>query len=204
MSGASFAVLHALRLKGFADTSVIAGVSRVAEVDVAERLRAAAEERLVAHRSGRVSGWTLTPAGRQRHRELVVEELDAAGVRAQIDAAYRGFLAVNGELLEACTAWQVRNGAPNDHTDRAYDDAVVGRLAEIDDAVQPVCRELGSALSRFGDYGPRLARARQRVESGEHDWFTRPMIDSYHTVWFELHEDLLATLGIERSREVSG
>ena len=26
------------------------------------------------------------------------------------------------------------------------------------------------------------------------------MIDSYHTVWFELHEDLLATLGIERDR----
>ena len=29
------------------------------------------------------------------------------------------------------------------------------------------------------------------------------MIDSYHTVWFELHEDLLATLGIERSSEGS-
>ncbi len=27
------------------------------------------------------------------------------------------------------------------------------------------------------------------------------MIDSYHTVWFELHENLLATLGIERARE---
>jgi hypothetical protein len=23
-------------------------------------------------------------------------------------------------------------------------------------------------------------------------------MDSYHTVWFELHEDLLATLGLER------
>jgi hypothetical protein len=29
------------------------------------------------------------------------------------------------------------------------------------------------------------------------------MIDSYHTVWFELHEDLLSTLGIERSKEGS-
>jgi hypothetical protein len=27
------------------------------------------------------------------------------------------------------------------------------------------------------------------------------MIDSYHTVWFELHEDLLATLGRQRSQE---
>ena len=36
------------------------------------------------------------------------------------------------------------------------------------------------------------------------EWFTRPMIDSYHTVWFELHENLLATLGIERAREQAG
>jgi hypothetical protein len=27
------------------------------------------------------------------------------------------------------------------------------------------------------------------------------MIPSYHTIWFELHEDLLATLGIERGSE---
>jgi hypothetical protein len=27
-----------------------------------------------------------------------------------------------------------------------------------------------------------------------------PLIDSFHTVWFELHEHLLATLGIERGR----
>jgi hypothetical protein len=27
------------------------------------------------------------------------------------------------------------------------------------------------------------------------------MIESYHTVWFELHEDLLATLGIQRAGE---
>jgi hypothetical protein len=27
------------------------------------------------------------------------------------------------------------------------------------------------------------------------------VIDSYHTVWFELHEDLLSTLGIERASE---
>ena len=33
------------------------------------------------------------------------------------------------------------------------------------------------------------------------EWFTKPVIDSYHTVWFELHEDLLATLGIERASE---
>ena len=42
-----------------------------------------------------------------------------------------------------------------------------------------------------------------RVTEGDRDWFTKPTIDSYHTVWFELHEDLLATLGLERSSERS-
>ena len=40
--------------------------------------------------------------------------------------------------------------------------------------------------------------------AGDTDWFTKPMIPSYHTVWFELHEDLLATLGIERGSEGGG
>src|SRR5918994_378376 len=47
----------------------------------------------------------------------------------------------------------------------------------------------------------RLAgSARRRVEDGEHDWFTSPRIDSYHTVWMELHEELLVALGRERGR----
>jgi hypothetical protein len=39
------------------------------------------------------------------------------------------------------------------------------------------------------------------VVAGQVDWFTHPLIDSYDTVWFELHEDLLATLAVERSKE---
>jgi hypothetical protein len=39
------------------------------------------------------------------------------------------------------------------------------------------------------------------VHGGDHDWFTMPVIDSYHTIWFELHENLLATLNLERADE---
>jgi hypothetical protein len=34
------------------------------------------------------------------------------------------------------------------------------------------------------------------VASGETIWLTRPIIDSYHTVWFELHEELIAATGL--------
>ena len=32
---------------------------------------------------------------------------------------------------------------------------------------------------------------------------TKPVIESYHTVWFELHEDLLVTLGLDRAAETA-
>ena len=198
-------VLHTVRLKGFADAEPVAAASGLLVDDVVAELERGRDAGLVARREGRISGWSLTPDGRADVSERVRAELDASGARTVVEQAYRAFLAVNKDLLGVCTDWQLRpvNGqqATNDHSDAAYDEQVVKRLREIDDAVQPVCDELAGALDRFGRYGPRLSTALTKVEAGESDWFTKPLIDSYHTVWFELHEDLLATLGIERGSE---
>ena len=56
-------------------------------------------------------------------------------------------------------------------------------------------------MARYGGYGARFAQAISRLDAGELEYFTKPIIDSYHTIWFELHEDLLSSLGIERSQE---
>ena len=203
-SEARLLVLHGLRLGGFVEPDVVAARSGLAEAQVSELLAAALADGLARRRDGRVSGWLLTAEGRSEGERLLAAELDATGARATVAAAYDRFMQVNKDLLATCTAWQVRDegsGALNDHADAAYDAEVIGRLGEIDDAVQPICADLASALERFGRYGHRLATARTRVEQGEVDWFTKPMIDSYHTVWFQLHEDLLNTLGIERSQE---
>jgi hypothetical protein len=202
-SDPGFLVLHALRLKGFADTGIVAAISRLDEARATKQLEAAQTDNLVTRRDGRISGWALTPDGRAKHGELITTELDEAGVRPEIERGYRQFLEFNSELLTVCTDWQLRDGALNDHTDDAYDATVIGRLEEVNDKVQPVTDDLGNALERFGDYGSRFDIALDKVKKGERDWFAKPMIDSYHTIWFELHEDLLATLGIERSKEGS-
>jgi hypothetical protein len=88
----------------------------------------------------------------------------------------------------------------NDHGDAEYDRGVVERLAAVDEGVRPVTADLAAALERYDRYGPRLAAALDRVRAGDGDWFTKPLVDSYHTVWFELHEDLMATLGIQRGQ----
>ena len=41
------------------------------------------------------------------------------------------------------------------------------------------------------------------MASGDHDYIASPRLDSYHNVWFELHEDLILTQGIDRAAEGS-
>ena len=140
----------------------------------------------------------LTPRGRETAdaRARLGDSSDEAGA-AQV--AYNTFLPLNATLLQLTTDWQVRPGnVPNDHTDRAYDWDVIGRLEALDDQVGPVVRRLGGAVPRFGGYRERLRVARARVTDGHREWFASPKCDSYHTVWMQLHEDLLLALGIER------
>jgi hypothetical protein len=119
-----------------------------------------------------------------------------------IERSYQRFLTLNQELIRVCNDWQVRpGGAPNDHDDPAYDWTVIDRMVAIDDRVGPILRTASSGVARFGGYRARLRTARQRVLEGESDWFTSPRIDSYHTVWMQLHEDLLLALGHDRESE---
>jgi DNA-binding PadR family transcriptional regulator len=199
-------VLHGLRLKGVAAASAVVEAAGLHEADAKPELDRLVEEGLATYRQGRLSGYALTAAGRQEHARRLADELEATGRRDDVRAAYQRFLAINQDLLGICTAWQLRevDGASvvNDHGDPAHDAAVIERLEDLHARVTPVCQALAAALERFVPYGERLAHALERVRAGDRDWFTKPMLPSYHTVWFELHEDLLATLGIERSSEV--
>ncbi len=197
--------LHALRLKGFIDSAEVAEIASVDQSVVDGELAKFVESGHVVYRDGRVSGWSLTPEGRVYGEQLLAGELDDAGVRDEVADGYQRFLGCNQDFLSICTDWQVRtvDGEQqlNDHDDPDYDASVIAALGAIDEQVQPIVAHLAAQLDRFGSYGDRFTDRLTRVNNGETDWFTKPMIDSYHTVWFELHENLLATLGIERAKE---
>ena len=208
MSDPAFVALHVVRVRGVTGSAEIAEAAELDEAFVDDAMRAHEANDLVTLRSGALVGWALTRFGRDEDAQQCAAELDGAGLRDAVDALYRRFLELNPLLLRLCTDWQLHLPVdnktppePNRHDDAGYDAEVIGRLAKVDSAAQVICAELADALARFGNYGRRLAAARARVEAGEHDWMTKPMIDSYHSVWFELHEDLLATLGIERGSE---
>ena len=201
-------VMHGLRLKGFAEAPAVAEAVGITEIEAKPVLDELVVQQLATYRDGRISGFTLTPDGRAEHAGLLAAELDAVGARDAVHTTYRRFLSFNTELLTVCTAWQLRDVAgestPNDHSDAAYDADVIEDLATLHTKVEPVCDDLGALLDRFAGYGPRLSYALIQVRAGDLDLFTKPMVPSYHTVWFELHEDLLATLGIARGSEGEG
>jgi len=198
-------VLLGLRLRAVATAEAVAETVGLGVEQVTPRLEELGRAGLAEHRGGRLAGWMLSPQGRAEGERLLAAELDDASARPVVSGGYQRFLAVNQAMLDICTDWQLRtvdgSAVVNDHVDAGHDAAVLAHLVTLDDAVQPVIAELADALGRFGGYGPRLAGALAKVQGGDVDWFTKPTIDSYHTVWFELHENLLATLGIERASE---
>ena len=200
-------VLHAVRLKGMAD-----------DPEVADRfgldLALATELLLDFQAVGWVSraefagtaGWTLTQAGHAENERQLAMELAAADCALAVRQVYRQFLPANGQLLRACTSWQLRPSdtdslAANEHTDPGWDQRVLDSLATLSEDLRDLTRQLESLLSRFQGYDRRFAAALARARRGEHSWVTRPRADSCHTVWMELHEDLVASLGIRRGAE---
>jgi len=204
-TGDHLLVLHALRCGGYAGIDRVAAATGLSASDIESELIDLAAKGLVTHLGGDLDiwgdVWGLTDAGHAADAERIAGELDSVGARDAVRAAYERFLVLNPELLDLCTAWQLRpvDGVTtvNDHNDRAYDARVLERFAELHERAVPVCSELEAALPRFGRYRSRLAGALDYARAGELNHVT-DNTTSYHAVWAQLHEDLLATLGIPR------
>lgn len=198
-------VLHGLRLSSLAGVEQIAQRWSLTAEGVADELARAADAGWARERTGRLSGWSLTAEGRTEGERLLAVELAERGAAGVLGAAYDEFRALNSGFLRLCTDWQLREGpggpVPNDHLDEDYDRGVVERLGELHDEIVATLLGVPVVLPRYSSYAPRMARALHLVRDNDLDWFTKPVIDSYHTIWFELHEDLLATLGLDRAAE---
>ncbi len=197
-------VLHAVRILGFADTPAVAARFDLDPAHTAELLEDARAYGWSQHaRFADLDGWSLTERGRAENERQLAAELAATGRTDEVRQLYQRFLPLNARLQRACTDWQLRPAvgdrlAVNDHTDPALDAAVLSELADLDLALAGIAGPLADVLARFGGYHARFTAARQRALAGDHSCVDRTDIDSCHRVWFELHEDLIATLGLDR------
>ena len=202
-------VALALRLKGFGEVPTIASVHGLSVETTAVILSGMVKsEKCVMRQVEAVEKYVLTPTGREEGQAALAQELEVVAARGIVEALYEKFLQLNPEMLQLCTDWQVINDGSgeqklNDHGDSEYDTKVLDRLEVLDQQIAEILQPLIGVLSRFDNYPSRFASALEKVLSGDLDWLTKPIVASYHTVWFELHEDLLATLGINRASEES-
>ncbi|HSO28512.1 MAG TPA: hypothetical protein VLS28_01295, partial [Candidatus Sulfomarinibacteraceae bacterium] len=115
--------------------------------------------------------------------------------------------ALDGRVKQIVTAWQMREiaGVPaiNDHTDAAYDARVLDDLAAVHADAVAWLRPLLAGLPRLATYGRRLEAAAAAAGNGDSRFVASPRVDSYHGVWFEMHEDLILLAGRTRADEVA-
>jgi hypothetical protein len=192
-------ILQLARLRGRPSVDDIA-VGSGLETDLAAAIveKLTAEARLQEAR-GRLR---ITPDGREQLARLIGEERVSVD-HERLASAYARFTDTNTEFKQVLTDWQLINGSPNEHTDPEYDAAVIERLVDLHRRFAPLLQHLGDLAPRLKIYPPRFEAALSKVRAGDHSWLARPLVDSYHTAWFELHEDLISLLGLTRADEAA-
>lgn len=200
LADTEFEVLHAVALRKRTDLDGLVRSTGLPREAIEAALGRAAEAKLVLAARG---SYFVAPEGDRALRAVYADRFATARADGGLAADYARFEAVNREVKAIVTDWQVRpvggQKLPNDHSDPAYDDGVLDRLAQAHERAEQLLAGLARRVPRLGRYAERLTTALHRAEAGEGDWVCGVRCDSYHTVWFELHEDLLRML--DRQRE---
>jgi hypothetical protein len=191
-------VLQAVRFKGRVSLAELAATLGDDPADVAATVEQLTRSGLL------IEGkpvW-ISPEGRARLGELLAEE--RAGIDpTAVATAYDEFRSVNAEFKSVVTDWQVKDGQPNTHDDADYDTAILTRLDRVHQQAVPIIAAAAAQLPRLSRYSAKLQTALDRLHAGDITWLSRPLIDSYHTVWFELHEELILAAGLTREAEAN-
>jgi pyruvate, orthophosphate dikinase len=196
-------VIRCLSIKGTSNAEALAA-SLLSTAEAVQRMvDEMAEAGIITGPSGTAQ---LTQAGAARAAELVESDRRQWGADKAL-AALDAFLPLDEQVKATITAWQVRQIAGqqviNDHLDTDYDAEVLAGLQTVHGEVSAWFSSLGDAVGRLGGYLARLDRAVAEAVAQDHRFFSSPLVDSYHSVWFELHEELIRLAGRTRAEETA-
>jgi pyruvate,orthophosphate dikinase len=197
-------LVRVLTIKGSATPEGLA----LCVVSSPERVRPVLEQLVAGALVERASGmYRLTRQGQTTGDQLMSADQTQWGVD-NAAAALDAFLPLDHRIKETVTAWQLREvggtQALNDHTDPAYDTRVLDHLTAVHTDTNGWLASLNSPPApRFGFYQLRLEQALLRARAGDERFVASPRVDSYHSVWFELHEDLIRLAGRSRAAETA-
>ncbi len=192
--------LHGVRVLGSPSIDDVAGLFDLPAREVADVLLDAEASGWARHHAWYGStSWSLTDAGKAENERQLAAELDAVeGARFSARTLHLYFLDFNERHVNAVTRWQFNAGV-----DARVDKAVLRELGLLDAELRRICSALSRHVNRFGVHPPRHRAALDRVRAGDRAWLDAPGRASCHLAWMSFHEDLVATLGIERGAEES-
>lgn len=192
-------VLHGLAIKKHGTADSVAGLTGLDPSRVDSLLRDGVGRGKVVEVQGK---YMLAPLARVSLDADYSRHYHAERANAAFVAAYEDFESVNAQLKALITSWQSMEvgGAvvANDHSHPDYDRRIIEKLGDLHERAEIVLARLASVVPRLKYYSGKLLAALERSEDGAIEWVSDVRIDSYHTVWFELHEDLLRILGRTR------
>jgi pyruvate, orthophosphate dikinase len=195
--------LIGLRIKGFGKADALAEAYGQPHGDTEALLT-----RMVVQgwAEGTRVGYRLTPAGRASADAILDRERTAIAPQ-RIAHEYERFIPINDAFKQLVTRWQLRTvdgkQIRNDHADPDYDRSVLDALYRIHDDVSALIDAIAQLLARVGIYRTRLNRALDKIKAGDLRYMTAPDRDSYHSIWFELHQDLITLCGTTRQKEAA-
>jgi len=142
-------------------------------------------------------GMMLSAEGREWVTEQLAAERDAAD-QAALNDSYNHFMELNHRFKELVSNWQL--STMDGHSDEQWA-ALVNDVTAIDGGLAPVLQATATHVARLGSYAGRFKQALSAMRGGDTSMLASPMKDSYHTVWFEYHEELITAGGRDRAAE---
>jgi len=187
-----FDVIRALQLKGFGSVEATAHALETDEAAVQAVIDGLGERVNVTPR-----GVLVTPVGREWLTARMTEEQASVDTAALIEL-YDQFMPLNDGFKEFVSGWQLSEQAPAD-------------LAKVTAETQGLHQDFTAILAASVELVPRLTPYLHRFEfaiealvGGDVSMLASPLKDSYHTVWFEYHEEMIHLIGRTRLEEEMG
>ncbi|MCH2172086.1 hypothetical protein MK489_14970 [Myxococcota bacterium] len=187
----TFLWLQALRLKGRSQGSDLAAALGQSEEEAAVALESLESEGLVIRGDG---FYGLSEGGNL----LRIAALDAE--RASVDTElleglYAEFLRVDADFKRLVTRVQLGDVSLEE---------LSRDLTEHHELFRALVLRFTNLVPRLERYGPRFDSAFEYLRAGDRRYLASPLVESYHSLWFEFHEELIQMTGRTRAAEEAG
>lgn len=138
-------------------------------------------------------GFRLTAEGRAQVADALRVEREGLDPATTLDL-YERFARIDQKFKELVTEFQLSESPTR------VSWAVAG-MSEVHPAVQELVARATELVPRLAPYRARFETAMEHLARGEEKYLVSVTLDSYHTIWFQFHEELIEMAGRTRAEE---